>query len=217
MAKTSVQCDFDGTITVDDVSFLLLDEFASGDWRQIWKEYAEGRISVGAFNTRAFALVKADKKTLLDFMFQSGKVQIRPGFRELLDFCSRKGFHFIIVSNGLDFYIDAILAGIGLNSIEFFAARSEFSPAGMKVRYIGPDGTSMEAGFKEAHTRLLKSKGYKVVYIGNGVSDIYPARQADYVFATGDLLGRCRQEKLSCTPFNDLNDVVRGLEALEIN
>jgi 2-hydroxy-3-keto-5-methylthiopentenyl-1-phosphate phosphatase len=214
LLKTAVQCDFDGTITVDDVSFLLLDAFADGDWRQLWEDYVAGRISVGVFNTRAFAMVKADKRTLLDYMFRSGKVQIRPGFRELLDYCSRQDFEFIIVSNGLEFYIEAILADMGMGGIKVFAAQNRFSTTGMKVSYIGPDGNIMEAGFKEAYTRLLKKRGYRIVCVGNGSSDIYPARQSDYVFATGDLLKRCREEKLVCTPFQDFHDVVTGLEAL---
>ena len=51
--KTLVQCDFDGTITEEDVSFMMLDTFASGDWRQIFRNYEEGKISVGRFNTEA--------------------------------------------------------------------------------------------------------------------------------------------------------------------
>ena len=52
--KTLVQCDFDGTITEEDVSFLLLDTFTDGNWRQMLEDYHEGRISVGVFNTRAY-------------------------------------------------------------------------------------------------------------------------------------------------------------------
>jgi len=37
--KTLIQCDFDGTITEEDVSFILLDTFARGDWRRLLKEY----------------------------------------------------------------------------------------------------------------------------------------------------------------------------------
>ena len=36
--KTIVQCDFDGTITDKDVSFLLLNHFADGNWRQLLDE-----------------------------------------------------------------------------------------------------------------------------------------------------------------------------------
>ena len=43
--KTLVQCDFDGTVTEEDVSFFLLDTFAQGDWRRLLQEYKEGKIS----------------------------------------------------------------------------------------------------------------------------------------------------------------------------
>lgn len=215
--KTVVQCDFDGTITEKDVSYLLLDNFAGSEWRQLLKEYMEGKMPVGAFNKRVFAMVKADRQTLLDLVLKSGKVRIRTGFAELLNYCSRKGLEFVIVSNGLRFYIEAILEDLGIKGIEISAAQSQFSPEGMKVQYIGPDGDEMEAGFKEAHTKLLKRRGYSVIYAGNGISDIYPARQASHVFATGDLLRRCRETKLECIPFDDFNDVIRGLETLSLS
>jgi len=78
--KTLVQCDFDGTITEEDVSFLILDAFATGDWRQLLADYREGKISVGYFNMKAFAMVKADKQTLLQFV--KSKAKIRAGFHE---------------------------------------------------------------------------------------------------------------------------------------
>lgn len=215
-AKTMIQCDFDGTITDKDVSFFLLDAFADGDWRQLLEEYKKGKISVGAFNRRAFAMVKADKQTLLEFVLKSHKVKIRPGIQELLDYCSGKDFRFVIVSNGLVFYIEAILANMGLNNVEVFSARSWFSPEGMQVKYIGPDGSHLEDSFKETYIKLFVKEGYRVVYAGNGVSDIYPARRAYHVFATGELLELCRETNLNCTPFDDLNDVVKGLELLQL-
>jgi len=212
--KTIVQCDFDGTITRQDVSFLILEAFADGNWRQLLDEYREGRISVGIFNTRAFAMVKADKQTLLQLVFRKNKGEIRNGFNELLACCSRKGFKFVIVSNGLDFYIEAILRALGVENIEFFAAHTRFRPQGLEVKYIGPDGNQLEDSFKEAYTRLFLSQGYRVIYMGNGISDSFPARQAHHIFATGDLLDYCQQTNLNCVPFADLSDVVRGLELL---
>jgi len=212
--KTMLQCDFDGTITEEDVSFGLLTAFADGDWRQLLREYREGKISVGLFNTRAFAMIKADRQTLLEYIFKKSNLKIRPGFQELLDYCSQKGLEFVIVSNGLDFYIEAILEDRGIKNIEVFAARSEFRPEGMVVKYIGPDGSQLEDGFKETHTELFLSRGYRVIYAGNGVSDIYPARRVHHIFATADLLNRCQKANLTCTPFADLHDVVRGLELL---
>jgi len=210
--KTLVQCDFDGTITEEDMGFLMLDSFASEDWRRLLTEYREGRMSVGRFNTKAFATVKADRQTLLRFV--KSKVKIRAGFQELLACCRRKGFRFVIVSNGLVFYIEAILRDIGIDNIEVLAAQTNFGPEGIEARYIGPKGNEIQDGFKEAYTRLFLSKDYRVVYIGNGISDTSPAKQAHHIFATGELLAYCKETNLNCTPFVDFNDVVRALELL---
>jgi len=208
--KTLVQCDFDGTITEEDASFFLLDTFAQGDWRRLLRDYKEHRISVGEFNTRAFAMVKADKSTLLGAL--KGEVKVRAGFHELVNYCLKKGFRLVIVSNGLDFYIKAVLKDLGLDSIEVHAAQASFHPEGMKVQYVGPDGKRLDDGFKEAYIKSFLKLGYRVIYMGNGDSDIAPAKYAHYVFATGDLLAYCRDNNLKYRPFETFTDVVRELD-----
>ena len=210
--KTLVQCDFDGTITEQDVSFLLLDAFANGDWRQLLTEYREDKISVGYFNMKAFTMIRADRQTLLKLV--RSKVKIRAGFNELLAYCHKRGFRFVIVSNGLDFYIEAILRDIGVDNIDILAAQTNFTPKGIEAKYIGPEGNQIQDGFKEAYIRLFLGRGYRIVYIGNGISDASPAKLAHHIFATGALLTYCKETNLNCTPFADLNNVVRGLELL---
>jgi len=207
-----IQCDFDGTITEEDVSFMLLDAFAPGDWREWLQRYRENRIPVGEFNTRAFAMIKASKAELLEVA--RDKVRLRAGLHELVSYCRSQGFRFVIVSNGLDFYITAILKDAGLGDIEVYAAKTRFYRRGLKVQYIGPDNTPLVSDFKEAYTRAFLKQGYRVVYVGNGPSDIAPAVHAHHIFATDGLLDGCREMSLKCTPFNDLNDIVTGLESL---
>jgi 2-hydroxy-3-keto-5-methylthiopentenyl-1-phosphate phosphatase len=215
--RTAVQLDFDGTVTEEDVSFLLLDTYVGGGWRDYLKEYTEGRISVGAFNKKVFGMMKADEKTLTDFVLTSDRVKIRPGFKELIDYCGEKGYKTVIVSNGLIFYIKTILHKLGIDGLTIHAAESTFSSDGMKVRYLGPEGKEVDAGFKEAYTRMLCQQGYQVVYVGDGKSDIYPSRLARYVCATADLLKRCRAENLKCYPFIDFFDVIKIIESLELD
>jgi 2-hydroxy-3-keto-5-methylthiopentenyl-1-phosphate phosphatase len=210
--KTLVQCDFDGTITEEDTSFFLLDAFAQGDWRRLLREYKEHRISVGEFNTKAFAMVKADKPTLLGAL--QGKVKVRAGFHELVNYCRRKGFRLVIVSNGLDFYIEATLKDLGLKNIEVHAAQASFHPGGMEVQYVGPDGKRLEDGVKEAYIKSFLKLRYRVIYVGNGDSDFAPAKYAHHVFATGELLAYCRENNLNYKPFDNFIDVVRDIDLL---
>jgi len=210
--KTLVQCDFDGTVTEEDTSFFLLDAFAQGDWRRLLREYKEHRISVGEFNTKAFAMVKADKPTLLGAL--KGKIKVRAGFHELVNYCRRRGLRLVIVSNGLDFYIEATLKDLELESIEVHAAQASFHPEGMKVQYLGPDGERLEDGVKEAYTKSFLKLGYRVIYVGNGDSDFAPAKYAHHVFATGELLVYCRENNLNYKPFDNFVDVVRDIDLL---
>jgi 2-hydroxy-3-keto-5-methylthiopentenyl-1-phosphate phosphatase len=210
--KNLVQCDFDGTVTEEDTSFFLLDAFAQGDWRRLLREYKEHRISVGEFNTKAFAMVKADKPTLLGAL--KGEVKVRAGLHELVNYCLGKGFRLVIVSNGLDFYIKAVLKELALENIEVHAAQASFHPEGMKVQYVGPDGKRLEDGFKEAYTQSFLKLGYRVIYVGNGDSDVAPAKYAHHVFATGELLAYCRENNLKYKPFENFLDVVRELNLM---
>jgi len=210
--KTLVQCDFDGTVTEEDTSFFLLDAFAQGDWRRLLREYKEHRISVGEFNTKAFAMVGADEPTLLEAL--EGKIKVRAGFHELVNYCRRRGFRLVIVSNGLDFYIEATLKGLGLKNIEVHAAQASFRLEGMKVQYVGPDGKRLEDGVKEAYTKSFLKLGYRVIYVGNGDSDFAPAKYAHHVFATGELLAYCRDNDLNYKPFENFIDVVRDIDLL---
>jgi 2-hydroxy-3-keto-5-methylthiopentenyl-1-phosphate phosphatase len=210
--KTLVQCDFDGTVTEEDTSFFLLDAFAEGDWRRLLREYKEHKISVGEFNTKAFTMVKADKPTLLGAL--KGKVKVRAGFHELVNYCRRRGFRLVIVSNGLDFYIEATLKDLALKSIEVHAAQTSFHPEGVEVQYVGPDGKRLEDGVKEAYTKSFLKLGYRVIYVGNGDSDFAPAKYAYHVFATGELLAYCRENNLNYKPFENFIDVVRDIDLL---
>ena len=210
--KTLFQCDFDGTLTPEDVSFMILDAFGGRGWRRILAQYKEGKISVAQFNARAFTEVKADEETLVRFV--RDRARIRPGFQDLLSYCQRRGFRFVIVSNGLDFYIKTVLSRLDTCSIEVFAARTGFGADGIEARYLGPQGEPLEDGFKESYLGSFRESGYRVIYAGNGFSDIAPASQAYHVFATGELLTACKEKNLSYTPFNDLTDIVAGLESL---
>ena len=213
--KTAIQIDFDGTISVEDISFMLLDEYAGDSWRNVLADYTSGRKTVGAFNREVFGMVKADYRTMFEKVMASNRVIIRPGLRELVDYCSLRNYRIIIVSNGLTFYIKAIMKNMGLDDIEIHASENDFSPDGMKVRYVGPDGNELDTGFKEAYTDMLLKEGYRVIYIGDGASDIVPARMAYMVFATGELLAKCHKENLECTQYNDFFDVLENMKELE--
>lgn len=209
-SKILIQCDFDGTVTYEDASFAILETYIPGQWEELFSEYQNGKMTVGEFNSRVFAKVTSDKATLLEIVDK--QINVREGFPDFIEFCKNRKYRIVFVSNGLDFYIRHILNKTGFNEMEVHASITDFQSTGLVVRHKGPDGNFLDRDVKETFTDYFKSQGYRIIYLGDGRSDIYPARKCDHVFATGSLAGYCREENLNCTPFESFKDVIREME-----
>ncbi len=208
--KLLIQCDFDGTVTIEDASFAILEAYIPGQWESLFAEYQDGKMTVGEFNTAVFTRVKADKPALLKIVDE--KVTVRNGFADFVTYCRNRQYRIVFVSNGLDFYIRHILGKEGFNDMEVHASITGFQPDGLVVRHKGPDGSFLDKDVKETFTDSFISQGYEVIYLGDGRSDIYPARKCRHVFTTGSLTGYCRESGLKCTPFETFHDVIRAME-----
>jgi 2-hydroxy-3-keto-5-methylthiopentenyl-1-phosphate phosphatase len=209
---TLVQCDFDGTITIGDISFQIFDKYTSPVWRNEFDDYMQGKITVNRFNARAFARVKASRAELDAFVRRNAV--IRPGFIDLLKVCKEKKYRFVIVSNGMAFYIETILRMLGLSDTEFIAGQAEFKNNGIKAWYPGPDGKPVEEGFKEAWAANYLAQGYRIIYIGNGISDFAPARLCSHIFAVDNLTCECKKAGVGFTSFKDLTDIANALNKI---
>ena len=74
-----VQCDFDDTITVGNVSEAIREAFAPDGWRAMEEEYLAGKYSVEESNIRQFAPVRARKEDIEDFVLGARGVRGREG------------------------------------------------------------------------------------------------------------------------------------------
>lgn len=210
-----VQCDFDGTILMDNLGDKLLRVYAPDAWQRFSDEYRAGRIPLESYNRGAFSNVKEDRETLEKFALEYG--EMRAYFPELVEYCRKAGHQFVIVSNGLDFYIAACLEKFGLKGLPYHSGHAHFSPSGIEVKYPSPgDRLPIDTGFKAAHVDFFTNKGHKVVYIGDGLSDCLPASKASYAFARGSLLDYCQRNNVRHSPFEDFRDVVGVLKLLSI-
>jgi 2-hydroxy-3-keto-5-methylthiopentenyl-1-phosphate phosphatase len=207
-----VQCDFDDTISVGNVSTAIRTAFGGGGWRAMEEEYLAGKISVEQSNIRQFALVDAQREAIEEFVLT--EVVVRDGFREFVEYCRREGVRMTVVSSGLDIYVAPTLKRLGLEGQEFYSARARFAAGGIEVRYVDPAGSPLTSGFKESFVRHFKSQGYRVVYIGDGTSDIVPASEADFVIARSTLQRHLRANGLPSHGFETFGEVLRHVEEI---
>ena len=161
--KMIIQCDFDGTITMNNVSVVLRERFASSEWQEVESDYLHGRLTVEQSNGQQYALIKETKETLQEYARQ--KVEVRPGFLPFVEHCRANGIRFVIVSSGLDFYIEAVLSNIGALDLELHCARASFGEDGIGVTYLDPEGNIIEEGFKKRYLTWLRSQDEPIIYI----------------------------------------------------
>lgn len=180
-----VQCDFDDTITVGNVSAALRESFGPENWREMENDYEAGALSVEESNIRQFGLMIATRHEVEAFVRRN--VVIRYGFREFANYCQNENVRLVIVSSGLDIYVNTTLVSLGLDHLEIHAGETCVTPKGLRVSYSDLTGTELMEGFKDSYVSHFKAQGHTVVYIGDGVSDYIPAALADYVFARGRL------------------------------
>ena len=100
--------DFDGTLTLDDVTTYIWDKYLGYDWRaKLLPPTYEGRWTPLEMIGHGYADIRVPPKELLAEIRDS--VRLRPGVEALATFCRGRGWHFAVVSHGLAFYIEALL------------------------------------------------------------------------------------------------------------
>jgi hypothetical protein len=72
--KRVILCDFDGTISVRDMGYVLLNRFSSGDWEAIDRDFCEGKIGSKEAYGRITKIIKGD--LIKDKIFSEVKSEI---------------------------------------------------------------------------------------------------------------------------------------------
>lgn len=200
--------DFDGTITLRDVSDHLLLHYGFADKKTIEASYSL-RVRVEDFMRRAFAGARISKKAIADFAVE--KVSARPGFAAFAPFCGKAGVPFEIVSGGVDLYAGPFLRKHGVRVRSFFG-RARVVGGGIKITYPFLRSSGLSA-FKASRVLRFRKAGYKVVFFGDGPNDLKAARLADKVYAAGRLYRLCRERGIPVSRLTDFEKVARFLAA----
>ncbi len=206
--------DFDDTIVLENTARLIFEEFAAPEWREHEATYNAGQLTVEQFNAAALRTITASRDELREFA--ANAVTVRPGFMELLDWAHWNDWVTVVVSNGFDFYVDAVLDKVGAERIARHAGRARYDYRWL-VQYLSPRGIELEAGFKLSYANAFQGMGDFVAYVGDGKSDIEAAKPAQVVFARDTLLSALQGQHPRLHEFETFDDVRRVLEQLSPN
>ncbi len=202
-----VWIDFDGTITKQDVLDKLIERYALDDsWKHVEARWQRGEIGSRQCLTEEFALIRIGQSELRNFL---DTIAIDRGLLALLKVLGENRVPAAILSDGIDSFIQHILRREGITHLpaRSNAIRHEANRLEMHCPHADKNCESAAAHCKCASATALRLPERKTIYIGDGRSDLCPARKADVVFAKGALASALAAEAKAFCPFETLDEI----------
>ena len=213
----SILLDFDGTVTAVDADFYIADlVYPGGPRHRFYAPHAAAfealQIGTLEYFDRYLDGLGLPPEEMARWALQ---VPVRSGLGALRDLCQRRHWRLTVLSEGLDVYIRPILRQAGLADVPCVANRVVRRAGRWRVApAAGAVACSRCLNCKGEHARRARREGHRVAVVGNGVSDLCAAREADLVLARDSLTEHCRREGIAFHPWQGFNDVVDLLGAL---
>ncbi|WP_256375876.1 MtnX-like HAD-IB family phosphatase [Caulobacter sp. S45] len=204
----SISCDFDGTITCDDVVQSMLARFAGPQWLEVEAEWEAGRIGSRTCLELQTRMLRVSEADLADWVDQRAvDVQVRAFFAD----CARLKLDVRIVSDGYDWVIRRVMARLGLEDIPVVANRLVYEGEG---RWSVDFPYAAEGCVSGTCKCLAVSRVHPRLHIGDGRSDMCVSDVCDLVFAKSSLLASRMDRGLASIPFTSFADIRAALSTL---
>lgn len=206
---SGVLIDFDGTITLEDTTDLILERFADPLWRQVEEAWTAGSIGSRECLSRQIDLVRASQADLEQL---ADEVAIDPGFCDFVAAGKELGLRMTVGSDGFDPIISRVLARVGVNLpvVSNRLVKSEGDRWRAEFPHFLDQCQSQSGNCKCA---LFGSAGSQLILIGDGRSDFCPAAQATLVLAKKSLAAYCRTSAIDHIEIEGFVDATRALRA----
>ena len=211
----TVLCDFDGTIALEDVTDSLLVRFGRPGWDALEADWRDGRIGSRVCMQGQVGLLSCSRDELLDHI---AAIRIDDRFAAFVAALEDRGWPLVVVSDGLDVVISAILRRYGLGRLQVIANH---------LRAVGP--RSWQLDFPHGRRSCVAASGTckcawsgpplvapmsRGLMIGDGASDFCVAGRADMTFARKRLLEHCLDNGLQHRPVADFGQALALLPEL---
>jgi len=210
LSECNVFFDFDNTIVPFDVLDDIIKRFSNnGDWVVLEKAWRAGEIGSKECLEGQLRSIRITRDTLMQYL---SKIKIDNYFPKLLTMLREKGTKPIVLSDSFSFIIENILRNNGIEGLKVYSNKMRFHKD--RIVPLFPYTNKFCSGCANCKTKRLPSNGSRnkiVVYVGDGLSDICPAQNADFVFAKGNLLEYFTNAAKPCVPFEDLGDIYKYL------
>jgi len=214
--KLKIFSDFDGTVTLNDIWMEIGDYFIKNKekWAEIIKQFENQEIGARECFSRECSLL--EDLDVVKFNEIIDKQELDPKFIDFYEFCLRNNIPLIILSEGMDYYIERILKNYNLE-IEFYSNRIRFSEdkKSIELEFPHSDSDCIKCGTSKRNILMNKTGDDEIsVFIGDGFSDACVVNYADIVFAKKALASYCWKNNITYFEFRDFGDIIKKLEKI---
>jgi len=210
----TILCDFDGTISVEDVIDSLLDRYGRPGWEALERDWRAGLLGSRACMGGQVALLDMSAEEL---DAELANVRIDHAFPAFVARARELDVPVHIVSDGLDYAIHRILRRHGLDDLPVAANHLAPGTPPQRWSFSSPfqaEGCGSGTCKCACVERSRASNGRKTLLIGDGASDFCAADRVDYVFAKHRLIEHCRAAGIPYMPITGFEDALALLPAL---
>ncbi|KAK9708185.1 hypothetical protein K7432_009795 [Basidiobolus ranarum] len=204
--------DFDGTITKEDSLNILIDKcMGSGPRQNIDEEIKQGTLNFKEGMVRQFAGIDVSWEEALEIL--QATTHADPHFKEFAEYCDAENLPLTVVSCGIGSWIkDFLKTFVGIE----LASKIKVEANEVKIvdkKWIPINHDDSDYGHDKSLTmRQVKATLENdpiLIFLGDGLSDISAAREADILFAKKgcDLESWCIKENVNQTGL-DVNSTI---------
>lgn len=204
LSNCRVFFDFDNTLTKSDVLDEIIKKFSINDhWQQLEKAWINEEIGTKECLDGQLRNVRVTKEALDKFL---EKMELDKNCYKIISFLKKEGVNPVILSDNFTPIIERILDVHGIKDVKVYANSLRFYKNHLipSFPYDNPFCPSC-AHCKKIH--LDRENEKFLVYVGDGRSDICPAKVSDVVFAKDSLLTYLKGMHKACIPYKDLETV----------
>ncbi|QHJ01604.1 MtnX-like HAD-IB family phosphatase [Xylophilus rhododendri] len=212
-APWTIQCDFDGTISVEDVTDSLLNRFGKPGWQELEDAWERGEIGSRECMKGQVALLDM---SLAELQAHLATIQVDPHFAAFARAARAMGLPVQVVSDGIDHCISTVLTLHGLGDLPVYANRLVQTGARswqLQSPHANAACVRASGNCKCERAATAQDTGGRVLFVGDSTSDFCVSGKADFVFAKYKLIDYCRSRGIPHAEYADFGEALALLPA----
>jgi 2,3-diketo-5-methylthio-1-phosphopentane phosphatase len=207
--------DFDNTLTEGDILDELIEEYSPNEaWRDWENAWAAGHLPARDCLRLQVENMRVSRATLFEHL---SRVRIDPVFAEIVEWAKSRRIGVNIVSDSFLPLILHILRCNGIEAIPVFANDLSFSGNDRLVPSFPFYDPAFDRSANAKARHLAPYLASRIIFAGDGYSDLDAALAADVVFAKSTLAKELDARGVAFYPFDTLEPVLAFLLGQEIS